>query len=300
MTTATKHKEIPLIVIVGQTASGKSGLALQVAQEYDGEIICADSRTVYRDMDVGTAKPSARDQQQVAHHGLDLVDPNQTFTAGQFKDYALKTIADIRARSRLPIMVGGTGLYINGVLFDYSFVESNDSRKRRLLNNMSLEKLQSEALKTDPHLSKSTLHNTRHLIGIIERQGTPKNNMNKPDNTLIIGISPSRNIFRNNIEQRVELMFADGLRREVDDLVGKYGWECEAMTGIGYREFRPYYNGEVSMSKVKKDIVQNTLQLAKRQRTWFKRNPYIEWFESAKDANTLIADFIAQSGYTKS
>jgi tRNA dimethylallyltransferase len=132
--------EAPLIVIVGPTASGKSALAMQLAERFGGEIICADSRTVYKGMDIGTAKPSAEDQARVPHHGLDLVEPGERFSAVDFKNYATQTIADIRARGKIPFLVGGTGLYVDAVIFDYHFGQA-DPELRAKLEALSLEEL---------------------------------------------------------------------------------------------------------------------------------------------------------------
>ena len=137
------------------------------------------------------------------------------------------------------------------------------------------------------------LKNKRHLIRLIERGAPPEQTKTKPDNTLIIGLNPTRSSLRNNVTKRVEVMFRSGLRHEVDDLVGKYGWDNEAMSGIGYREFKDYYDGTKSMSEVKKSIVQNTItKLAKAQRTWFKRNQFIEWFEEIDPAYERIKQYL--------
>lgn len=293
------NKQPPLIAIVGQSASGKSSLAFKVAKKYGGEIISADSRSIYKYMDIGTAKPSPKQQIEIPHHGLDLVEPNQMLTAAQYQQYALKTIASIRAKNKLPILVGGSGLYIDGVLFNYSFSTPADPKIRRLLNNMSDAELQQLASKRGLSTEKQLLHNRRHLIRQLERGEPTKQSDKIMNNTLVIGLSPDRKVIRDNITKRVELMFKTGLRREVDWLVDKYGWDSEAMTGIGYREFKDYYDGHSSMSKIKQLIIQNTLKLAKKQRTWFKRNRHIEWFENADSAIIRIDDFLASHGYTK-
>lgn len=292
--------EPPLIAVVGETASGKSKLATDIAQEYDGEIIAADSRSVYKEMDIGTSKPSEDARKKIKHHGIDVVHPDETFTAAQFKQLADSAIKQIRDRGKLPILVGGTGLYVDGVLFDYSFAGDFDRRQRSILNNKTIDELVVIAKKKDISVSSEMLKNKRHLVRAIERGGTVSDDRSQPTNTLIIGLKLPRKIIRYNIESRVEAMFRAGLRREVDELVNRYGWSSEAMTGIGYREFKAYYDGKASISKVKRDIIQSTLQLAKRQRTWFKRNPFIEWFDSEDAAKKRIAEFLTASGYTNS
>ena len=175
-------------------------------------------------------------------------------------------------------------MFVDSVLFDFKFREAVDSAKREQLNSLPMDELKAKALKIDQNLDKNLLSNKRHLIRLIETGAIRNNDKKLRDDTLVIGLSLPRSVLRKRIEQRVETMFKQGLRKEVDELVQEYGWDCEAMTGIGYREFRPYYDGEISMGEVKKHIVKNTLKYAKRQRTWFKRNTFIEWFDNQDEA----------------
>lgn len=287
----------PLIVIVGQTASGKSSLAHTLAKKYNGEIICADSRTIFEEMDIGTAKPSTQERQEVPYWGLDLIAPNTHYNAAQFKTYAEVKIRDITKRGKLPIMVGGTGLYIDSVLFDYTFGTEKDPEIRRLLDNKTIPELLVIAQNKGLTLPASVLKNKRHLVSAIERGDANVTRQELRNNTLIIGINPERKSIRYNIEQRVDAMFRKGLRKEVEEISIKYGWESEAMTGIGYKEFRQWHDNEISMSQVKKNIVKNTLQYAKRQRTWFKRNQAIEWFETSEDAQERVVQYIEKELY---
>ena len=160
----------PLIVITGPTASGKSALAMDIAKKYGGEIICADSRTVYKGMDIGTAKPTEQDQREVPHHLLDVVEPNQPFSAAEFKERANQAICDISARGKLPMLVGGTGLYIDAVLFDYHFGLPADPNRRSDLQAMSVEQLQHVCLEQGIHLPIN-VRNKRHLVRAIEIGG---------------------------------------------------------------------------------------------------------------------------------
>ena len=275
----------PLIAVVGETASGKSGLAMEIARRFNGEIIAADSRTIYRGMDIGTAKPSRADQEEIPHHMLDTIDPDQIFTAAEFQAKANEIINDIYVRGKLPVIVGGTGLYVDSVLFDYSFNEKGDENERQKLENMHIDELQSYAAEHQIELDHEAVKNKRYLIRMIETRGLKNNDRgHMRTNTLVLGLKLERSKIRKRIEQRVESMFRSGLRTEVDTLQHKYGWDHEALSGIGYREFRAFYENEASMSKVKRDVVQNTLKYAKRQRTWFKRNPAIQWFKEPEDA----------------
>lgn len=281
-------KAKPLVVIVGETGSGKSVLALSLAKELDGEIICADSRTIYKGLDIGTAKPSKQQRAEVAHHMLDVAEPDQPFSAAQFKQGALKALADIRRRGKLPIMVGGSGLYVDAVIFDYNFRTKYDTKIRASLAKKTLSELR-QLVHDAGFTTLSNSSNRRHLIRILE-SGQPKTDDRNQirDDVVIIGIALSRSELRRRLKTRVEQMFKRGLRKEVERLAMKYSWEHESLTGIGYREFEGYYMGEVSMSQVKRNILKHSLEYAKRQRTWFKRNRQIRWFSTAGEAYRFI------------
>lgn len=283
-----------LVVVVGETCSGKSALAHLLALGNSGQILCSDSRTVYARMDVGTAKPSAKEREEIHYHLLDIVEPDQTYNAAQFQKDAYSAINKISSNGDLPIMVGGTGLFIDSVLFDFEFGHNVDPAKRTQLNGLSLEELQQQALKIDKNLDSNLLSNKRHLIRLIETGEVKNQDKTLRENTIVVGLNVPRNQLRKRIEQRTELMFKQGLRKEVDELVKAYGWDCEAMTGIGYREFRDYYEGKSSMGAVKNSIVKNTLKYAKRQRTWFKRNPHIKWFDDPNAAKKAVESFLQQ------
>lgn len=281
-----------MIAIVGETASGKSDIAMDIAREFNGELICADSRTVYRGMDIATAKPTLNERKEIVHHGLDLVEPNQRFSAAQFKDYAVTVINDIYRRGKLPILVGGTGLYVNGVLYDYSFGGEHKPNERSKLNNKSVDELTTIASELEIEIPHGAAKNKRHLIRLIERDGFTENSDELAYNVKIIGVKMSRTQLRARVEKRVEKMFRKGLRKEYNDLKEKYGTESEAFTGIGYKEFRDFDNGNASMSEVKRNIVKNTMNYAKRQRTWFKRDSNIEWVASHDEALELARGFL--------
>lgn len=268
----------PLIVIVGPTASGKSALAMKLAKQFDGEIICADSRTVYKGMDIGTAKPSADDQASVPHWGLDLVEPGERFSAVDFKNYAVETIADIRARGKIPFLVGGTGLYVDAVIFDYQFGQA-DPELREKLESLSLEELHKYCKENNVNLPKNE-KNRRYVIREIERKNDPGERLLEPQHdTIIVGITTESDVLRQRIHERSEHIFESGVVEEARVLGEKYGWENEAMTGNIYRILRDYLNGITTKEEAK--VLNETAdrQLVKRQLSWLKRNPFIKWLE---------------------
>lgn len=271
--------ETPLIVVVGETASGKTAASIEIAKKLNGEIICADSRTIYQQMDIGTAKPLPKEQKGVPHHLLNVVRPDQKFSAAQFKRHALKCIQEISERGSIPIMVGGTGLYIDSVLYNFQFSPKPNMSLRTKLEQMTDEKL--TTLMHTKNINSDSLNtkNRRHVIRAIERGSeSPKNSVLRP-NTLILGITLEREVLKARIAARVERMFTEGFLEEIKHVSSTYGWEHESMTGIGYKTARDYFEGNASVEEVKAAFIRRDISLAKRQRTWFKRNSAIEWFD---------------------
>jgi tRNA dimethylallyltransferase len=287
----SKSDQSPLIVIVGQTASGKTALAMEVAQKWGGEIIAADSRTIYKGMDIGTAKPTLGERRAVPHHLVDIATPNKPLTAADFKEQAARTIADISSRGRLPIMVGGTGLYVDAVVFDYNFAQKADASKRTLLEKLDIDELQQQLANVHIPLPRNA-KNKRHLIRQLETGGIIAAPHTLRPNTIMIGIEPNKEIMAERIAQRVDAMLADGLEKEVQSLVAQYDWSNRALQTIGYQEFRAYFEGTMPLEEVRAQIVQNTVQYAKRQRTWFKRNKDIHWICNTDEAIDLITTFL--------
>ena len=267
---------LPLVVVVGPTASGKSATAMRIAEEYNGEIICADSRTIYKGMDIGTAKPSEADRAAIPHWGLDLVEPGESFTAADFKYFAQQKIDDIRSRGHIPLLVGGTGLYIDGVIFDYEFVDP-DTKLREKLELLSLEELHEYCVINNIMLPENH-QNRRYVIREIERKNISGKRLSEPvANTIIVGIATERDELRTRIAARSEQLFAQGMVEEAIMLGEKYGWNSEAMTGNIYRLVRQYLDGEFDKNELKARSIISDWQLAKRQITWLKRNPFIMW-----------------------
>lgn len=278
----------PLVVIVGPTASGKTSLAIDIAERVDGEIICADSRTVYKHMDIGTAKPSSAERARVPHWGLDLVDPDQRFNVANFKDYAEQKIAEIRSRDHVPILVGGTGLYIDAILFDYQFGIEADEGIRQMLNSMSLDELHKYCINNNIKLPEN-YKNKRYVIRAIEQKEINNRSRIAPiENTIIVGITTDKDDLRKRIEHRSEQIFADGVVNEAKMLGDIYGWGHESMTGNIYPLCKKYIDGQLSLEEIKQKFVTLDWRLAKRQLTWLRRNPYIMWLPLDSARNVLL------------
>lgn len=276
---SSNYNKTPLIVIVGPTASGKTSLAINLAEIYGGEIICADSRTVYKDMDIGTAKPSYEDCQRVPHWGIDLVYPYEYFSAAEFKQYSLKKIEDIRSRNKIPFLVGGTGLYIDAIVFDYKFGNKSDVKKRTLLEKLTIEELWEYCSKNNIELPDN-YNNKRYVIRCIEQGGI--NNSRKVEinnNIIIVGISTDRDNLRKRIKDRIEQFFDNNVVEEARILGKIYGWDNRAMSGNIYPILHKYIDNEINIEEAKVEIFYRDWHLAKRQMTWFRRNKNIEWLE---------------------
>lgn len=250
----------PLLVIVGPTASGKTALAIELAKKFNGEIVCADSRTIYKGMDIGTAKPTVPEQEGIAHHLLDLVTPDQPFNVADFKKLADKAIADIQLRGRLPILVGGSGLYIDSVIFNYDFASTSGERDAQ---------------------------NPRHL-----HADAPKQVLKLRKNTLVLGMQVDPEVLRTRIGQRVQTMVDQGLLTELKTLARQYSWELPAMQAPAYKAFRGCLDGSKTIEQASQDFAMYDSQLARKQRTWFKRNNSIHWIDDPRDAVDLVTTFL--------
>lgn len=250
---------VPLLAIVGETASGKTELAIALAELCNGEIICADSRTIYRGLDIGTAKPTPAERAAAPHHLLDIRDPDETYTVAEFQKDALARIADIASRGRLPILVGGSGLYIDAVIFGYTF--------------------QNDGVRDET--------NPRHLA-----VGSGSQDKRLRPNTLVLGMQRPREDLEARITARVEAMVAAGLVEEVRTAVSTYGREAPGLSGICYGAFADYLDGTISLDEAKAMFVRGDKVLAKKQRTWFRRNKSIQWVDNRRDAVAITTTWM--------
>lgn len=236
-----------LLVVVGPTASGKTALAIDVAERVQGEIICADSRTVYKGMDIGTAKPGHEEQERVRHHLLDIVEPDEDFTAADFKRLANQSIQHIRSRDHLPMLVGGSGLYIDAVLYDYAFSPADVPRDES---------------------------NPRHVAKSVPQVRKPMR-----QDAIVVGLNVPREILKQRISERIEAMLEAGFLDEVRRVQAKFSGS-KAMLAPGYRAFSEHIAGRLSIEEAKALFITYDLALAKRQMTWFRRNKNIHWLDN--------------------
>lgn len=277
----------PLIVITGPTASGKSALALELAERYRGEIICADSRTVYKGMDIGTAKPSAEDQARVPHHLLDIVNPDQRFTAANFQRLARETIVDIRARGKVPFVVGGTGLYIDALVLNYEFGDDADAELRKKREELNTDALLMELKKQ--HIEQPHNHdNKRHLIRALEQGAINRNRSDKPqDGVFVVAIATEKAELLERISKRADEIFSSEIIEETKTLMAKYGSDLESMSGNLYPIIGKVIDGSLTIEEAKELSIIKDRQLAKRQITWLKRHNFVQWL-SIKEARAYI------------
>lgn len=285
-------KKLPLIAIVGPTASGKTGLAVELARRFNGEIICADSRTVYKFMDIATAKPTATEQQQVQHWGIDLVNPNERFTVADFKEYADEKIREIRSRGHIPFLVGGTGLYVDAVVFDYQLGTQVDEKLRQKLQLYSLEELHAYSEKHHINLPEN-YKNKRYVIRAIENSNTAISQNRIPiTNVIVVGIATDKTVLEQRIRQRIEQLLENGVVAEATKLADLYGWGLESMKANIYPYIKDYIENELTLEGLIDKATAADRHLAKRQRTWFKRNKCIHW-ATLDDAKTYLEDILA-------
>lgn len=263
--------ELPLIVILGPTASGKTAYAIQLARLIGGEVICADSRTVYRGMDIGTAKPTEPERAGVPHWGLDLIEPDQRYSLYDFQCYAMAKIAEIRQRQHVPLLVGGSGLYINSVIYDYRLAGGDyDPTTRAKLEKLPPDELRRLIVKQGAKLPRDP-DNKRRLIRSLERGGTNNNCGHLSSRTVVIGIAVDKEKLSQRISGRAEQMLERGLVDETDRLIARYGM-VEPLRRNAYGVVAKYLTGQIYEAELIEQISAKDRQLVKKQLTWW-RNP---------------------------
>ncbi len=281
-----------IIAIGGATATGKTALGVRLAQELDGEVISVDSMQIYKGMDIGTAKATEEEKQGIPHHLIDVVDPKESFSAADFSTLAEKTISDIESRGKTPIMVGGTGLYFSSVLYRFGHGDYEEKLREEL--NVQAERFGAEYMwrelqkKDEKAAEKIHPNNVKRVLRALEvviltgKSITEQNDKEKDMRAhLLYAVEMDRGMLYQKIDARVEKMFSDGLTDEVFGLI-KNGvdFSMQSMQAIGYKEFKPYFDGENDIDSVKETIKQHSRNYAKRQITWFKRMETCKWLEN--------------------
>ena len=304
--------KIPLIVVVGPTASGKTALAIDIANYVGGEIVSADSMQIYKYMDIGSAKPTAEEMSQAVHHLIGFLEPDDEFSVADYTELAHKTIADITSRGKIAVMAGGTGLYINSVVNDVTFGEiDTDYELREKLQKTAEEKGSEYLLDMLAEFDKESaerLHpnNVRRIIRAIEFYKTTGKPISKHQeetkrvesryNPLMICIDWDRDVLYDRINRRVDIMIKSGLLEEVKGLMDMgYTKELNSMKGIGYKEIMDYYDGKMSLEDAVELIKQSSRRYAKRQLTWFRRDDRIHYVSSKnpfEESKKLIDEFL--------
>ncbi|OHA15573.1 MAG: tRNA (adenosine(37)-N6)-dimethylallyltransferase MiaA [Candidatus Tagabacteria bacterium RIFCSPLOWO2_01_FULL_42_9] len=295
-----------LIVVIGQTASGKSALAIGIAKKFNGEIVSADSKQIYREMNIGTAKPPIHIPQGIPHHLIDIKNPDEDYSAGEYKEDAIKAINKITGAGKLPILVGGTGLYISAIVNNLKIPKIKENKKLRMklqkeINENGLDFVFKKLLALDPEAACIVdSKNPRRVIRALEiaivsgKKFSKQRRIGKPlYNVLEIGLNPPAKLLHKKISERIKQMFEAGLIDEVKKLVKKYGHNCKAFNAIGYGEVIDYLRARMSLKEAMEQMNKNTRRYAKRQMTWFiKYNPKAHWTKQKNEAFHLVKRFL--------
>ncbi|MBF2444939.1 tRNA (adenosine(37)-N6)-dimethylallyltransferase MiaA [Listeria welshimeri] len=292
--------KIPVIVIVGPTAVGKTSLSIELAKKLDGEIISGDSMQVYRGLDIGTAKITSEEMCGIKHYLIDVTDASVPFTAAKFQSVTMALIESIHNRGKLPIIVGGTGLYIQSVFYDYDFGNSSEDKAfRAKLDSLDKVTLWKMLEQQDPESAKLIHENNKRRViralEVIHLTGKPfseyqvhhkLNDMYKP---LFLGLDLDRALLYERINQRVDIMFEQGLVSEAKKLYDENLADVPAIRGIGYKELFTYFEGNSTLEEAKELIQKNSRHFAKRQLTWFRNRMEINWIQAGTSSTETEA-----------
>jgi len=306
----TDPAQAPVLLIVGPTASGKTVLAVELAKRLEGEVVSADSRQVYRFMDVGTAKPTAEERAGVEHHGFDVVDPAEPYSAGRFAAEARRWIAEIQARGKHPIVAGGSGLYLQALVD--GFFAGEDVKDEELRADLEaradregLEGLYADLKQLDPVYADKTLPGDRQRIlralEVTLASGEPFSSLHErerdeaPFASRWFGLDWPRNVLYERIDRRVEEMLDHGLVKEVRDLLDRGYRDANAMKSVGYEEIVALLEGRLPDLAAAVELIQrNTRRFAKRQLTWFRREDRITWLDPTGHTPATLTDQVLQ------
>ncbi len=293
-----------LFVIVGPTAVGKTDIALQLAHAFDGEIVSADSRTMYRGMDIATAKPTREEQARVPHHLIDVVEPDEELTLAEYQTRAYAAIDEIFARGKIPFLVGGTGLYVRAVVEGYTIPRVPPNMTRRAeLEQIPAPELYARLRTLDPEIAQTMLpNNTRRIIRaleVIEATGEKMSALQTrhppPYPITQLGLSLPRPLLYARVDARIDKMLENGLVDEVRGLVARgYAFDLPSMTSLGYREIGAYVRGEISLEQAVTLLKSNTRKFIRHQANWFRPgDSRIHWFDLSVSSYDAIQKFVA-------
>ncbi len=292
-----------LLIIAGPTGVGKSSISIELAKIFGGEIVSCDSMQIYKDCNIGTAKIMQEEMQGIPHHMIDIVQSNSEFSVSEYKDMAEKIIHDIFLRQHIPILVGGTGLYIQSLLYGYKFCNVSKNNEVRKKYELYLEKHGKEALynllkdKNKERAKELHINDTKRVIRALEI--SELQNGNNIENSVVESkydfyfcvLNKDREMLYHDINNRVDEMIKNDLEGEVRNLLANgTNFECQCMQSIGYKEWQPYFKNECSKEEVIEKIKQNTRKYAKRQITWFKHREKVHFYEMPNDKNKIIKD----------
>ncbi|MGD9567878.1 MAG: tRNA (adenosine(37)-N6)-dimethylallyltransferase MiaA [Sedimentibacter sp.] len=298
-----------IIVVVGPTAVGKTYVSVELAKKLSTEIVSADSMQIYKEMDIGTAKITNDETQGITHHMIDVIRPDESYSVSDFKEQAEKIIDNLLLNNHIPIVVGGSGLYVNSLIYDLDFGNTKSNEKIRDYYNYyhrehGEDALYDKLLRIDPTAAKKIhKNNVKRVIRALEvydmtgvRFSELNTDIRKPSNKyecILVGLSMDRKLLYDRINQRVDKMVSEGLIKEVKDLLDKgYHKDLISMKAIGYKEIIDYLEGNVSLEEAVNILKRNTRRFAKRQYTWFLKDKNVKWFSinDIKDIDVTVED----------
>jgi tRNA dimethylallyltransferase len=299
-------RRIPLVVVLGPTAVGKTALSLQIAEAVTGEIVSADSRLIYRGMDIGTAKPTLAERAKIPHHLIDVVTPAEVFTLAEYQRSAYEAIEDMANRGKIPLLVGGSGQYIGCVVEGWNIPEiPPDWRLREeleaVVDREGPEVLHEKLRRLDAEAARRIdTRNVRRVIRALEvtlKSGQPISKLQTktppPYDILQIGLTRPRSELYERIDRRIDEMIAAGLVEEVACLGREYGWEAPALSGLGYRQIGYYLRGELSFDDAVRLLRKETRRLVRQQATWFRQDdPLIHWFDLSETGPLTVVGVV--------
>lgn len=308
-------EKLTVIVICGPTASGKTALSIELAKKINGEIVSADSMQIYKEMDIGSAKVTMQEMQGIKHYLIDQVCPNERYSVANYKNDAKQAIEEIIKKGKTPIVVGGTGLYIDALIYEieYKDIGINEEYRKELLKikeEQGLETLYKKALEIDPiameKISPNDFKRITRVLEIYEATGRNKTQLEAesrlneiPYNYKVFAIDYDREKLYERINKRVDIMIKNGLIEEVKNLLKKYSEFPTAMQGLGYKEVKQYLEGELSEDEMIEKIKQESRRYAKRQFTWFRKNKQTIWLDGQANINDNINIILEESNIGK-